>query len=83
MLNDVPAPAWKTSTTNWSRSFPARTSLHAAIMAFPIFASSHPTSMLAVAAAFFMRTYALMIWVGAFSPLIGKFSVALSVCMPK
>ena len=29
MLKDVPAPAWKTSTTNWSRSLPARISSHA------------------------------------------------------
>ena len=35
--------------------------------------------MLAVAAAFFMRTYALMNWTGALIPLTGKFSVALKV----
>ena len=59
MLCEVPAPAWYTSTTNWSRKAPDRTSSAALTIAAATSGSSRPTAALAAAAAFFTSTVAL------------------------
>jgi hypothetical protein len=53
MLNAVPAPIWKTSTGNWSRSLPPRISSQALTMASAEAGGSSPALWLASAAAFF------------------------------
>ena len=82
MLWDVPAPAWKTSTTNWSRCLPARISSHAATIARQRSWGSRPDSAFAIAAAFFTSTVARMNAGNGRKPEIGKFSTARVVCAP-
>ena len=55
MLWLVPAPAWYTSTTNWSRCSPASTSSAALTIASASRGSSRPVSLWVSAAAFLIR----------------------------
>jgi hypothetical protein len=82
MLCDVPAPAWYTSTTNWSRSLPARISSAACSIAAAIEGSRRPADAFARAHACFTSTVAVTRGAGAVSPLMGKFSTARWVCTP-
>ena len=82
MLSEVPAPAWKTSTTNCSRQRPSTTSCAAWMMACPRRGSSSPRARLASAAARLTRAMARIISGCASRPLMGKFSTARAVCAP-
>ena len=84
MLKLVPAPAWNTSTTHWSRRRPSsRTSRHAFSMAPARRASSFPRRAFARAAASLTITCARTRAGCARSPETGKFSTARWVCAPQ
>jgi hypothetical protein len=84
MFDDVPAPPWTMSTTNWSCSAPDRISSQAATMACARFAPRIPRSRLASAAACFTAASPTMSSVRCEigTPLMGKFSTARWVCTP-
>ena len=79
MFWDVPAPAWYTSTTNWSRWRPATISAAARLMAAARRPSRRPSERFTVAAASLTWAYARMNTGGSRRPLIGKFSIARRV----
>ena len=82
MLWEVPAPAWKGSTTKCSSNAPANASSAAATMAAPISAGSLPPAMLALAAAFLMATVAHTKAGWGFRPEMGKLRSARAVWAP-
>ena len=85
MFEEVPAPPWMTSTTNWSLSLPFMTSVQASPMAAARPASSSPSSWLVRAAASFTaaspRTRCMLEDSGW--PVMGKFSTARRVWTPQ
>lgn len=82
MFAEVPAPPWMGSTMNMSRSFPARISSQAAIIALAMRASSRPARRLVSAAAFFTRARLAIISGCIVLPVMGKFRFARSDCTP-
>ncbi len=79
MLCEVPAPAWKGSTTNWSAIAPESASSAAFTMASPSSRSSLPVVMFACAAHFLILNVARTSARCGFSPEIGKLLIALCV----
>ena len=82
MWNDVPAPAWKTSTGNCASNFPSAISWAADSIARASFSSTPPSSRFARAHESLRRAYDRISRGDALSPLTGKFSTARSVWIP-
>src|SRR5690606_36624894 len=82
MLWEVPAPAWYTSTMNWSRCWPASTSSAAWTMASASRASRRPVSLWVSAAERLTQTTASTNAGRGRSPEIGKFSAARRLWTP-
>ncbi len=85
MFVEVPAPPCTTSTTNWSRRCPSRTSCAAWSIASARSASSTPIALFARAAACFTVASASMRsgYTAIGTDVIGKFSSARRVLMPQ
>jgi len=85
MFEEVPAPPWMTSTTNWSLSSPFMTSVQAWSMAVARSVSRRPSSWLVRAAACFTaaRPRTRCMFEASGWPVIGKFSTARRVCTPQ